>query len=80
MKTVSDILDALGGNTAVAKLIGAKHASTVSEMRRRGSIPVEHWPKLIAASQDLDAETILIAHSGAGKAHDVSKSTQEAAE
>lgn len=51
MRTVSDIIDGLGGNTAVARIIG-KGPSTVSEMKRRGAVPVEYWPVLVAAAQD----------------------------
>lgn len=51
MRTVSDIIDAFGGNTAMARII-SKGASTVSEMRRRGRIDVTYWPKLVAAAGD----------------------------
>ena len=53
MKTVSDIIDAFGGNTAMARIV-SKGASTVSEMRRRGRIDVTYWPKLVAASADAE--------------------------
>lgn len=53
METVRDIIRAFGGNTAVGKIIG-KGPSTVSEMARRGSIGVEYWPALVAASKDAE--------------------------
>ena len=51
MNSVGDIIDGLGGSTAVGRIIG-KGASTVSEMKRRGSEPVEYWPALVAAAAD----------------------------
>jgi hypothetical protein len=46
--TVSDIFDALGGPAAFARALELKGGSTASEMKRRGSIPVEYWPRLVA--------------------------------
>lgn len=46
-RTVPELIDALGGPTAVSRVIG-KRASTVSEMKRSGSIDVKYWPALIA--------------------------------
>lgn len=51
MRSVSDIIDALGGNSAMARVLG-KGPSTVSEMRRRGRIDVTYWPALIEAASD----------------------------
>jgi hypothetical protein len=53
MQNVGEIIDALGGSTAVARIIG-KGPSTVSEMKRRGSVPVEYWPSLVAAAADAE--------------------------
>lgn len=53
MKTVSDIIGAFGGNTAMARII-SKGPSTVSEMRRRGRIDVTYWPRLVAAAGDAE--------------------------
>jgi hypothetical protein len=53
MKDVGAIIDAFGGNAAMARII-EKGASTVSEMRRRGSIPIEYWPALVKAAADAD--------------------------
>jgi hypothetical protein len=46
------LIDKLGGNTGFASSIGARHPSTASEMKRRGSIPVHYWPKVIAAAHE----------------------------
>lgn len=51
MRTIRDIIKDLGGNSAVARIIG-KGPSTVSEMARRGTIAVEYWPVLVAAAPD----------------------------
>ena len=51
METVHDIIEALGGTSAFGRAIGVKQ-STASEMKRRASIPVEHWPKLILAAKE----------------------------
>lgn len=48
---VPTLIDAFGGNAAVAKIIG-KGASTVSEMRRSQSIKVRYWPALIEAAKE----------------------------
>ncbi|MFG1330184.1 carph-isopro domain-containing protein [Xanthobacter autotrophicus] len=49
MQTVSNLIEALGGNAAFGRIIG-KRPSTASEMKRRGSIPVEYWPVVTAAA------------------------------
>lgn len=49
MRSVAEIIDRFGGNSKFAAVIG-KGPSTASEMRRRKSIPVDYWPKLIAQS------------------------------
>lgn len=53
MQTVRDIIKALGGNTAVGRIIG-KGPSTVSEMSRRGRIDVAYWPALVNAAPDTE--------------------------
>jgi hypothetical protein len=66
MQSISAILDALGGNAAVARGIDAK-PSAISEMRRRRSIPVQYWPSLVrfAASQgiELTNDDLVAAHT-----------------
>lgn len=51
MVTVSKTIDDLGGPTAVAAALGLKWPSAASEMKRRGSIHVKHWPKLIETAR-----------------------------
>lgn len=55
--TVPALIDALGGNGAVAKIIG-KGYSTVSEMRRSRSIHVRYWPAIIAGARDRGVDGI----------------------
>ncbi len=45
MKTVSDIIDKLGGNAAVARVLNVG-ASTTGEMRRRSFIHIKYWSRL----------------------------------
>ena len=59
MKTVSKIFDDLGGNAAVARVLGVG-ASTASEMKRRESIPVEYWPALVDEARRIGAEGITL--------------------
>lgn len=47
MNTINELIEALGGNSAVAAHLGKRFPSTVSEMKRRGSVRVEYWPGLI---------------------------------
>jgi hypothetical protein len=54
---VPALIDALGGNAAVARIIG-KGPSTVSEMRRSNSISVRYWPALIEAARELGVRGI----------------------
>lgn len=46
--TISALFSALGGTGAVADLLGVGQ-STASEMKRRGSVPVRHWHRIIGA-------------------------------
>jgi hypothetical protein len=48
-ETVAEIFDALDGPANVARALGVGQ-STASEMKRRRSIPVGHWPALMAAA------------------------------
>jgi hypothetical protein len=57
MKSVEEIFVALGGTGAVARLLEVGH-STASEMRRRGSIPVRYWPRLVAVAVEREIEGI----------------------
>jgi hypothetical protein len=47
--SIPDLIDAFGGSTAFARIIGLK-PSTASEMKRRQSIPVPYWPKVVEAA------------------------------
>ncbi len=51
MNSVPDIIEAFGGPSAFARVI-EKGPSTASEMKRNRSIPVEYWPKVIAAAAE----------------------------
>lgn len=62
--TVDDVIDRLGGPASVARALGFPYASAVTEMKRRGSIPVAHWPALMAEALRLGVkldERILVA-------------------
>lgn len=66
MDTISSIIKALGGSSAVARAVGVG-ASTVGEWKRSGSVPVKYWPRLFdhAASLEmaLNADLMLAAHT-----------------
>ena len=51
MNQIGDLFKRLGGNTKVGFAIG-KGQTTVSEMKRRRSIPVRYWPLLIHAARE----------------------------
>ncbi len=60
---------AFGGSGKVALALGVK-PSAASEMRRRKSIPVKYWPRLIAACRSrkirgVTAEALVAMHSEA---------------
>jgi len=67
-ETVPKLIDAFGGPTAFARVIG-KGASTASEMKRNRSIPVDYWPAIIAAAGEagirgVTAERLMQIHVG----------------
>ena len=66
METISQLFDQLGGTSTVGRLIGVAQ-STASEMKRRGSIPIDHWPTIIASPKGreigLTAEDMLRLHT-----------------
>ena len=70
MKTVSEIFDAIGGSSAMARVLDVK-TSAASEMRRRGSIPVKYWPALIAHAAteklEIDSDVLMNAHAEPAK-------------
>lgn len=47
-----DLFRRLGGYASVAEILGLAHPSATFEMRRRKSIPVRHWPILIARAHE----------------------------
>ena len=50
--TVAQIIDGLGGSAATARMLG-KERSTVSEMKRRRSIPVRYWQDIVAQYREI---------------------------
>lgn len=66
MNTVSDIFDVCGGTTALASMLNVK-VSTAGEMKRRQSIPVVYWPRLVreAAAKGvvIDNDTLVKLHT-----------------
>lgn len=50
--TVPELIAAFGGPAKYGRVIG-KGASTGSEQKRAGSIPVEYWDLVIAGAADL---------------------------
>lgn len=65
MVNVTKIIDDFGGATAFARAIGVA-PSTASEMKRRKSIPVRHWPVVLSAARErginLDSDALMSAH------------------
>lgn len=65
MKNVADIIHDLGKNVEVADGLDVQ-PSAVSEFKRRNSIPVKHWPRLIAFAATkgiaISAEELMAAH------------------
>lgn len=66
MESVANIFDALGGNVVAAKALGVNY-STATEMKRRGSIPVQYWERLVREAKplgvDLSYDTLVAVHS-----------------
>lgn len=46
MKDISTLFDQIGGPARVAEALAVK-PSAASEMKRRASIPVRYWPRLV---------------------------------
>jgi len=57
MNTVDDVFVGFGGTSAFAGALGL-NLSTASEMRRRSSIPVRYWPKLVDAARERGVDGI----------------------
>lgn len=57
--SVSSLIEALGGNAALARKLNLKHASNVSEWKRRGVIPVVQWKAIVQlTAADPNVQTI----------------------
>lgn len=67
MKTVPEVMDALGTLTNTAENLGLP-ITTVASWKARHSIPVEHWRALVGYAQKsgvpgLNYETLVAIHS-----------------
>jgi len=64
--TIVRLFDALGGPSAVGRIIG-RRASTASEMKRRECIPVDYWPAILASPEgraiELTADDLMRLHT-----------------
>lgn len=58
MHSVPTLIQKLGGATAIADRLGLKSPTTVASWKQRGSIPVEHWPRLVEIAQEKDVEGV----------------------
>lgn len=69
MLTVAEIVDKLGGPTKFGEICGftVNQASRGSDIRRRGSIPVDYWPKIVEVALErglpITYETLVEAHT-----------------
>ena len=50
MQTISQIIEAFGGPSALAHEIG-RPVATVSAWKHRGKIPANYWPDLVALAR-----------------------------
>lgn len=57
MNTIDEVFAGFSGTSAFAAAMGL-NLSTASEMRRRSSIPVRYWPKLVEAARERGIEGI----------------------
>jgi hypothetical protein len=57
MNTVEEVFAGFEGTSAFAGALGL-NLSTASEMRRRSSIPVRYWPKLVDAARQRGVDGI----------------------
>lgn len=57
MKTTSQIVDELGGSTALAAALSLP-ATTVASWKSRASIPAQHWPALIARAKAMNVKGV----------------------
>jgi len=79
---IIDVFDIFKSNVKMADALGVG-ASTVSEMKRRKSIPVEYWPVLVEAAKhveddnDLTLEKLAIVSAEAAREKRLSKEAAE---
>jgi hypothetical protein len=59
LKSATQIINALGGNAVVARRIG-KTPSAVSEMKRRGTIPVRYWNDIASLAGEAGRNEITV--------------------
>lgn len=64
--TVAALIDAFGGNSAFARVIG-KAPSTAGEQKRNGSIPVEYWDLIVSAAPGVGISGVT--HEALAKMH-----------
>ena len=73
MNTVPEIIERLGGNAEVSRKLSKAlerqiNPSTVSEMKRRKSIPLEYWGGFMAISNGkVSMRRLYRAHVGASQ-------------
>lgn len=68
METVEKLFETFGGPTALARALDVG-TSTASEMKRRKSIPVEYWPRIVSEAgsrgyEGISYETLVAMHAG----------------
>lgn len=69
MQTLSDVMDALGGVTAVSQML-SKPLGTVSAWKTRGSVPAEYWQGLLNGARqrgltDITSDLLVQIHTPA---------------
>lgn len=67
MNSVEDVFDRFQKTSAFADALGLK-LSAASEMRRRKSIPVRYWPKLVEVARErgfdeINNDTLVAIHA-----------------
>lgn len=78
MMTVRDIIEKWPSAADMARDIGLRRPGHGAMMKMRGSIPIQHWPRLVEAAaergiQDVTFETLTLAHARAAQSGSVSE-------
>jgi hypothetical protein len=73
MITVRDIIEKWPTAAEMARDLGLRRSGHGAMMKMRGSIPVQHWPRLVEAASargicDVTYETLTLAHARAVEA------------